>query len=95
MTWQDPQALQKFRAAEEVVRRQAGAKTLAVCRRCGMLPWNQEFTAWADLQAAAQQHADESGKGHLVVATLVRGDTFRPRNEEGDELLRLRSCTRT
>lgn len=86
MTWQDPQALQKFRAAEEVVRRQAGAKTLAVCRRCGVLPWNNSFSTWADLRTAAQQHADTEGKGHLVVATLVQGDTFRPRDEEGEEL---------
>lgn len=82
MTWQDPQAVQKFQAAEEVLRRQGGARTLAVCRRCGVLPWNTEFGNWAALAAAAQGHADSEGKGHVIVASFVQGELFRPQAAE-------------
>lgn len=82
MTWQDPQAVQKFRAAEEVIRNQEGPRTLAVCRRCGMLPWKNEFSDWADLAGAAQGHANTGGRGHMVAVTLVRGDVFRPQSSD-------------
>lgn len=85
MNWQDPQAVQKFQAAEEVIRRQAPPRTLAVCRRCGVMPWKDEFLTWPGVQQAAQEHANAGGKGHVIAATFVMGATIRPQEPEEEE----------
>lgn len=79
----DPQAVQRFQLMEALIRRQAEDDTATIaCRRCGRLEPPPEG-GWESIAAAAQQHANELGKGHLVAVTFRQGAVFRP--EPGKE----------
>jgi hypothetical protein len=76
----DPQAVQRFQMMEVLIRRQAeDDEATVVCRRCGRLE-SPSPGGWEQIAGAAQQHADERGKGHLVAVMLRQGAVFRPEN---------------